>query len=280
MKTTSIFKSEKGKNEIIRFYDNILAQWPENSEQKYIKTRYGFTFVVDCGKKSDPVLILLHGSSSNSAMWTADIPEYINHFRVIAVDIIGECGKSAENRPDWNSFHYSNWMYDIFREMEISSASIIGCSAGGWIALDFAIKHPDKTNKLVLLATAGVIQVKISTLFVLIFVAISGKNGMKKMNKLVYQNFSPDKQTLNFSQLVQEHFIPRTDALPVFSDMELRKISQPLLFLGGENDCFYNSTKTARRLTQNCKNADCRVLKNTGHVIAEKSNEIVQFLIR
>jgi pimeloyl-ACP methyl ester carboxylesterase len=68
-------------------------------EKISLETSYGSAFAIACGEKSLPPLFLLHGSSSNSAMWISDAAEYAKHFRVYALDLPGEPGRSAEVRP-------------------------------------------------------------------------------------------------------------------------------------------------------------------------------------
>ncbi|QGY42249.1 alpha/beta fold hydrolase [Maribellus comscasis] len=280
MAKNSVFKTETGRKEILNYYDRILNRWPQDCNKQFIKTRYGFTFVIECGEKSKPPLILLHGAGSNSAMWSADVVEYSKKYRVFAIDIIGECGKSAENRPDFKSSHYSNWLLDIFRAFQLENASLAGCSLGGWIVIKFATRHPEKVRQLALIATSGITQIKPSLIFWLLVTSVSGKWGFNKMNKIVYNDINPDEQTLQFTKLVKQHFIPRTDALPLFTNNELQRITTPVFFLGGENDCFFNSEKTANRLKTNIGQAECKTLENTGHVITVSVNYILNFLNR
>ncbi len=68
-----------------------------------MSTRERETFVIDasgaCGAESVPPLLLLHGSVANSAMWMGDVAAWAPHFRIFAVDIIGDAGLSAPSRP-------------------------------------------------------------------------------------------------------------------------------------------------------------------------------------
>ena len=152
------------------------------------------------------------------------------------IDIIGECGKGAENRPDFQSSNYSSWLLDVFEALQIKNAIVVGCSLGGWIATNFTIRHPEKVNQLVLIATAGITQIKFSIVFLLMITSVSKKWGFRKINEKIYGDVKLDEQTTQFTKLVKQHFIPRTDVLPVFSDTELKKIKKPVFFVGGEND--------------------------------------------
>jgi pimeloyl-ACP methyl ester carboxylesterase len=275
---TSIYKTDEGKKQVISYYDNLLGQWYQPSKQLTIHTTFGDSFVIESGEDNRETVLFLHGSGSNSGMWTADVKELSENYHVYAIDIIGECGKSAENRPSFKNNSYSDWLFEIIDKLGLNKVSLVGCSLGGWIALDFAIKYPEKTAKLILMATAGVVQVKVKTIFWIIITSFLGSWGFKKLNKIVYNNLEIDEKALEFASLIKKHYKPRTDVLPVFQDESLKKIDIPTLFIGGENDCFYDSQKAASRLKENLKNVHCSVLEETGHVLINQTDKISQFL--
>lgn len=275
---TSIYKTDEGKRQVISFYENLLEQWQQPSKQLILETNYGGTFIIESGTNNTESVLLLHGSGSNSAMWIADVKELSKYYHVFAIDIIGECGKSSENRPSYKSDSYSEWLSDLIDKLGLNKVSLVGCSLGGWIAMDFAIKYPEKIEKLLLIATAGVVQVKIKTIFWIIITSFLGSWGFYQLNKLVYGTTEIDNKALEFALLIKDNYKPRTDVLPVFEDNTLQKLEFPTLFIGGENDCFYNSGKAASRLNARLKNVQCIVLEKTGHVLINQVDNIVQFL--
>lgn len=95
MKTKVAFKSSEGKRAILKFYDSLAEQSHVDYEKILVSTRYGDTFIMASGAREAPPLILLHGSGINSVMWLGDLPTYARNYRVYAVDIPGEPGKSG-----------------------------------------------------------------------------------------------------------------------------------------------------------------------------------------
>jgi len=278
MAKTTIFKSEKGKASIIHYYENVLQEWHKPNKQFFLDTAFGKTFIIESGNADKPAVLLLHGTGSNSAMWLADIAELSKHFHVFAIDILGECGKSTESRPAFSQNTYARWLHEIIMVLGLDVVSLVGCSLGGWIALEYTIQYPAKVNKLILLATAGVVQVKLYTIFWIIITSFFGKWGFNKINKMVYHSVEIDTRALEFATLVKESFSPRTDLLSLFSDEQLSAIEASVLFLGGDNDCFYNSTKLAERLGKYVAECECNVLENVGHVLINQTKTIVRFL--
>jgi hypothetical protein len=96
----SLFTSPAGQRRVMELYDRMLARWPVDHERLEIPTRHGTTFIIAAGSTTAEPLILLHGAGSNSLMWIDDFALYSRHFRVYAVDLIGEAGKSAAARPE------------------------------------------------------------------------------------------------------------------------------------------------------------------------------------
>ncbi len=274
----SIYRSPKGKVCILEYYNQLLKDWPRFIQEHNLSTSYGNTFVMESGNKSKPAIVLLHGSGSNSAMWKGDVEKLADDFHVFAIDIIGECGKSGETRPKFNYFHYSEWLKQVFDKLNIPKATIIGCSLGGWLATNFTIRYPQKVERLILLATAGFTPVKIKSVLWIIITSMFGKWGFKQLNKMVYGNLKIDQTALEFAGLIKQHYVPRTDIIPVFNDDDLKKITQPVLFIGGENDCFYYSQKTASRIAELTKKGQSKILDGTGHVIINQTSRMIKFI--
>src|SRR5512142_1466658 len=88
------YRSAEGARAVERRYRALLDRWPVPNEHLRVPTREGETFVVACGPVDAPPLLLLHGSSTNAAMWINEAPAWSPHFRMYAVDVIGEPGLS------------------------------------------------------------------------------------------------------------------------------------------------------------------------------------------
>jgi pimeloyl-ACP methyl ester carboxylesterase len=120
-------------------------------EQRRIATREGETFIAACGPASAPPVVLLQGSGANAAMWLRDIASLARHHRAFAVDMIGEPGFSAPSRPPLTSDAHALWLDDVMNALGLVRGSFVGMSLGGWLALDYAIRRPDRVEKVVVI---------------------------------------------------------------------------------------------------------------------------------
>jgi pimeloyl-ACP methyl ester carboxylesterase len=158
----SIYKSAEGERAVRERYLEILKYWPVANQQLRVPTREGETFIVACGEENAPPLLLLHGAMANSAIWMGDAAAWAQHFRIYAVDLIGEAGLSAPSRPKFASEAHALWLDDVLQALALSRASMLGVSLGGWLALDYATRRPEHVESVVAICPAGVGRQKLS----------------------------------------------------------------------------------------------------------------------
>ncbi|MFE9243793.1 alpha/beta fold hydrolase [Nocardiopsis sp. NPDC006938] len=115
-----------------------------------LPTREGETSVLACGPRQAPPLVLLHGSGANASHWFADLPAWSEHFRVYAVDLVGEPGLSAPSLPDLSTEAGALWLDDVLSGLGVERTAMVGTSLGGWTALDYAVRRPGRLTRLVL----------------------------------------------------------------------------------------------------------------------------------
>ena len=96
--------------------------------------------------QGEPV-VMLHGAFmaiSNNFHWAEWIDELSKTRKVIAVEMQGH-GRTADTGRD---FTYDD-VAALLDHLKIPSADVIGYSLGGGVALNYAIRHPDKVRKVV-----------------------------------------------------------------------------------------------------------------------------------
>jgi pimeloyl-ACP methyl ester carboxylesterase len=96
----------------------------------------------------DPV-VLLHGSFMTiPGNWTGWIEELAKTRQVIAVELQGH-GRTADIERDLSYENLADDVAALLDHLKIPSADLIGYSMGGGVALQCAIRHPDKVRKVV-----------------------------------------------------------------------------------------------------------------------------------
>lgn len=103
---------------------------------------------------SGPALLLLHGLGCDHTTWSPVIDALAKRYTVIAPDLLGH-GRSAKPRGDYTLGGYANGMRDLLTILGIDRVTVVGHSFGGGVAMQFAYQFPERTERLMLVATGG-----------------------------------------------------------------------------------------------------------------------------
>ncbi|MCR6487258.1 alpha/beta fold hydrolase [Amycolatopsis sp. OK19-0408] len=270
----TIYKSETGARLLRERYLEALTAWPVPHEQVRVPTPEGETFVVVSGPENAPPLVLLHGSGSNSAEWAPRIRE-LGQFRVYAVDIIGEPGLSAEARPPLASDRYAVWLDAVLDHFALPKAAFLTSSFGGWLALDHAIRRPERVAALALRCPIGLGPMKKGFVVKAVLLALLGERGRRR--SVASTIGEPETSPIVEHQLlVSANYRYRTGPFPVFDDAALAGLTMPVYAVAGAEDAMVDSATTKRRLERAGATVD--LVPGTGHYIPGSAD--LDFLTR
>lgn len=111
------------------------------------------TRVLDTGG-DDPIMILMHGTGGHLEAYARNIGEFAQHFRVVAYDYPGH-GYSTHATSDLELKDYVDHLEALVDALGADRVILNGESLGGWLAIKFAAKHPDRVERLVLNTPGG-----------------------------------------------------------------------------------------------------------------------------
>jgi pimeloyl-ACP methyl ester carboxylesterase len=83
-------------------------------------------------------------------MWEPQVAAFANQFDVIRLDQRGFGDSELPPKP-WSPVAD---LLSLMDQLSCESAHLVGCSMGGALAIDFALEHPERTSKLVLVGSA------------------------------------------------------------------------------------------------------------------------------
>jgi len=100
----------------------------------------------------DPV-VLLHGAFMTiTNNWNGWIGELAKTRKVIAVEMQGH-GRTADTPRDITNENLADDVAALLEQLKIPRADLIGYSMGGAVAMQCAIRHPDKVRKVVVISS-------------------------------------------------------------------------------------------------------------------------------
>ena len=228
------------------------------------------------------VLILLHGFLSSSKMWADNyVPELQKRYRVYAIDLRGH-GNSSKIKTGCDLQHMSDDIYQFMVLRNLDKCILAGMSMGGAVAIQTAIKYPDKIKHLILMNPGpGTLFSKGFSLIAPILSFISQKKWLlRPFLKSVILHPLPRKKILEFvadAALVSKEtwlqYLHPDNVIINFN--RLKDLTIPTLVVIGEKDKAIPA-KFQQGLADTIPKAVKVVLKNEGHaVVMENPQKVI-----
>lgn len=93
-------------------------------------------------------LILLHGNGESCDYFEHQIPCFAKDYRVIAIDTRGH-GQSPRGEKPFTIVQFAEDLREFMDQNAIGKAILLGFSDGGNIALTFALKYPERIDRMI-----------------------------------------------------------------------------------------------------------------------------------
>ncbi|MFR9731173.1 4,5:9,10-diseco-3-hydroxy-5,9,17-trioxoandrosta-1(10),2-diene-4-oate hydrolase [Saccharopolyspora sp. MS10] len=112
----------------------------------------------EAGAEHAETVVMLHGGGPGAAAWSnfgPNVEVFAERFRTIAVDQPG-FGRSSKPTEHGQYFaHSAAALRELFDALGLDRAHLLGNSLGGGTAVRFALDHPERAGRLVLMAPGG-----------------------------------------------------------------------------------------------------------------------------
>lgn len=107
----------------------------------------GGKIAYDAAGSGDPI-VFIHAAIADRRMWEREFEVFAKGHRLIRYDTRG-LGQSPPARESYSDIEDLRALHEALR---LGSATLVGCSNGGRLALDFALAHPSAVRALLLVA--------------------------------------------------------------------------------------------------------------------------------
>ena len=275
---------------------------PHFPKPSVISVRGVETFLVDAGR--GPAVVLLHGLGATNASFLPTLHELSRDYRVIAPDLPG-FGDSGKPLRAYHAGFFAKWARGLLDALGIERAHFIGNSMGGRIALEVALRHPERVDRLALLAPAvafrklrqlvPVVRMLRPELAFLPMVVprasvIEGTRRLfarsSRLEAAWYQAaadeflrvFAMPRGRIAFFSAAREIYLDEPFGRRGFWS-RLEKLERPALFVWGDCD-FLVPSAFARHVERSLPLVRSVILQNCGHVPQFEQPEITHQLLR
>jgi pimeloyl-ACP methyl ester carboxylesterase len=289
------FKSDAGRARYMAAYDAVLADWPVPYQALDLPTRLGSTHVVASGNPDAPPLVLLPSFAGTATVWRLNVAALSRHYRTYAVDVIGQPGKSLADRRMRDRRQYAQWLTDLLDGLGVESASIVGCSFGGFLALNQAVLTPERVERVVLISPAGTFA---SQYWRLIYAMRIRAPVVRLARRLTGRKRAPSLADLGSRRLPRDRLWGALIAVTmaesaevsvinasVFSGAQLRAVRAPTLLLIGEHERLYEPHAALKLAMARMPGLEGAIVPDADHIAAmaqpdDVNERIIQFLQR
>ena len=244
-----------------------------------------------------PNLVLIEGIGYHSWMWYRQLPALSDQFRVLVYDNRG-VGKSDKPPGPYSHQQNADDLAGLLDHLGWQRAHVLGVSMGGFIAQEFALKYPERVDRLVLACTAfggpNMVPLPMEAIRALTpDMTLPPRERYRRAMPVAFADRSwPEKHPAEFEQILdwrEEHVQPPEAALAQMqagftfnTEQRLGQITAPTLVVAGDMDGVV-PVRNAELLAERIPGAKLDLIPNAGHLViiedADRFNgDVIKFL--
>lgn len=264
------------------------------ADRSFVTLTDGMVHYELSGPENGPLVVLVHGFSAWSTIWNGVTPELnAAGYRVLRYDLFGRGLSDRPANVRHNADLYDRQLVELFDKLNIRKpVNLVGLSMGGAISVVFTARHPERVQRLALLAPAGH-PVKLPFTAKLVRLPLIGEYIMRVLgDRTVLQG---SEKTLHYAEknwpglrelyLEQMQFTGYREALlqtlreyPL-NDLgaeysEVGRYEMPVTVIWGREDSIILVENT-ERIKAAIPRVRIEVLENAGHIVVYEEPERV-----
>jgi pyruvate dehydrogenase E2 component (dihydrolipoamide acetyltransferase) len=145
-----------GREDVQRAADEAKAVSSEEAEEKVVDVGGVAIHYLVAGPAGAPRVVFVHGLGGSYETWSLNLPAFAERFRICALDLVG-AGSSDKPAIDYSVPSLADFLGRFLDALDGDwhSVNLVGHSLGGAIALVFASRSPERSERLVLVDSAG-----------------------------------------------------------------------------------------------------------------------------
>lgn len=227
-----------------------------------------------------PTLVLVHGMFGDYTDWETVLEPLSQNFRVVAPDLPG-FGNSAKPDVAYDAEFFVNWMHAFIKALGVNEVVLVGNSFGGEISVLYALAHPVRSRRIVLVSSGGLrfydederalLREKFSIdslksltpeIHEWIFRPIFAEKGEAWLSYLRKQNAKlsrPDHA--EYARALHHSMVL---AFSLYFDNELQRLRVPVLLVWGDRDVVFPLPLAERALSK-LRDGELVLLERAGH---------------
>jgi pimeloyl-ACP methyl ester carboxylesterase len=243
--------SEARREKFMAAYERAFALWPQPYEEYDLETADTTTRVHAYRPQPDgPPIVLLTGAGFNASSWYPHVAALAELGPVYGIDMPGDPNPSIARAPITPPESCAAWLDELLAQISDRPAHLVGVSYGGWIAMNQALREPERIASITLLDPAGLTRLDARFWFWLTTRGLASLTPMPLRRRLARWLDEPNMLERELMTLLWEgnrgyRMEPKFPA--VLTDEELGAITVPVLLATGARSALITPAQARER---------------------------------
>jgi pimeloyl-ACP methyl ester carboxylesterase len=261
------------------FWREAFTVQPASSD---VETSVGTTRVYRWEGDGEPI-VFLHGATGTSVSWW----EYVDEFAgrdMYAIDTMGDVGRSVQRVALRDAAQATEWLDETLAGMSCPHAHLVGTSYGGWLALNLAVRRPERVASLTLLDPVGLGRLDLGRFMLWGMCCFGGAllpaPARRKVGVWTRMPLLEDKRMLRWVFYGQRNHRVQLVRPEPLDDDSLRSIAVPTIILLGEKSEVHRSASVAEHVRAVNPSLHVEIVAGAGHALPVSHRELACDRIR
>ena len=213
------------------------------------------------GGSGAETILLLHGVNEQAGTWVPIVEPLAARFRVIIPDLAGH-GESAPKEGPLAMEAILDGVHQVVAREGVERLTIVGNSMGGWVAILYALQHPDEVERLVLEDASGMAWMLTVPLF-----PHTQEEAITCLRAVHGPAYEPEQWAIDamLQRAVSAPATRMSNLVPFLLDSRLGQLNVPTTLIWGRDDGLL-PIPYAETLRQRIAGATLHVIDGAAHI--------------
>ncbi|MFC5834868.1 alpha/beta fold hydrolase [Nonomuraea insulae] len=279
----SAFTSDSARDKYYAVYDRVLGElWPVPVDATDVETRAGTVRIHRAGPATGDPVVLVAGAGGNALSWYRYIEPLARTRPVLAVDPLGEPGRSVQRRTLATGAEVGGWLTDVLAAVGAERAHVAGFSAGAWTAVWAAAEQQrgggGRVAALTLVDPGGFAPITGRFVRWALACAIASmlpRPLRHRMTGVVGNGVLREDGLIRLARAGGWSFRRHVLIPPAYTDEQIREVSVPVQVLLGARSTLHDARAVAARLAGIAPSWRVEIVPGTGHSLPVEAPDLV-----
>ena len=224
-------------------------------------------------KGQGPAILFIHAFPLDHSMWQPQVEFFANRYRVIAIDLPGFGG--SQPARSWTIQGMGDELLSVLDGAGVERCTIVGLSIGGYIALPFAVKQPQRVEKLVLAHTRARADTDVERNNRTQMIQSLQQSGIGLLPERMLPRLLAPTASVKIREQVSRTILTASADAAIFAVTAMRdrsdatsvlkEVAQPTLVIAGADDAILK-VEDCRQMAEAIPHNAFTVIANAGHL--------------